>query len=40
MKKMVLEKKVYQDFRWATVEDIVAAGGDIYRKLYQLGREW
>lgn len=31
LKKMMLDKKAYQDFRWTTVEDIVAAGGDVYR---------
>ncbi|WP_186841025.1 cobaltochelatase subunit CobN [Acetobacterium fimetarium] len=31
LKKMMLDKKAYQDFRWTTVENIVAAGGDIYR---------
>ncbi|MBU4541112.1 MAG: cobaltochelatase subunit CobN [Firmicutes bacterium] len=31
LKKMMLDKKAYQDFRWTTVEDIVKAGGDIYR---------
>lgn len=31
LKKMMLDNKAYQDFRWTTVEDIVAAGGDVYR---------
>ncbi|AFA47826.1 cobaltochelatase subunit CobN [Acetobacterium woodii] len=31
LKKMMLDNKAYQDFRWTTVEDIVAAGGDLYR---------
>ncbi|KNZ41105.1 cobaltochelatase subunit CobN [Acetobacterium bakii] len=31
LKKMMLDKKAYQDFRWTTVENIVKAGGDIYR---------
>lgn len=31
LKEMLLKRKAYQDFRWTTVEDIVAAGGDLYR---------
>jgi cobaltochelatase CobN len=31
LKKMMLDKKAYQDFRWTTVESIIKAGGDIYR---------
>ncbi|WP_170253957.1 cobaltochelatase subunit CobN [Acetobacterium paludosum] len=31
LKKKMLDKKAYQDFRWTTVENIVKAGGDIYR---------
>ncbi len=31
LKKMMVDQKAYQDFRWTTVEDIVKAGGDLYR---------
>lgn len=31
LKKMMVDQKAYQDFRWTTVEDIIKAGGDLYR---------
>lgn len=29
--KMIMDKKAYQDFRWTSVEDIIEAGGVIYK---------